>query len=55
LYLPPSAGVVEVAPKSGLLSFAPNKPVLVVVVELNNVLGDPKIPPPTAPYEKIIK
>jgi len=27
----------------------------VVVVELNNVLGDPKIPPPTPPYEKIKK
>lgn len=51
--LPPSAGVVEVAPKSGLLSFAPNKPVLVVVVELNKVLGDPNIPPPTAPYKQI--
>lgn len=48
--LPPSAGVVVAAPKSGLLSFAPNKPVLVVVVELNKVLGAPNNPLPTAPY-----
>lgn len=52
LTIPPSAGVVDVVPKIGLLSFAPNNPVLVVVVELNNVLGDPNKPPPTAPYNQ---
>lgn len=51
--MPPSAGVVDVAPNNGLLlSFAPNKLVLVVVVELNKVLGDPNNPPLTAPYSK---
>jgi len=48
--LPPRADEVEVVPKSGLLSLAPNKPVLVVVEELNKVLGEPNKPPLTAPY-----
>lgn len=48
--LPPSVGVVVVAPNKVLFSFAPNKLVFVVAAELNKVLGEPNNPPPlTAP------
>jgi hypothetical protein len=47
--LPPIPGVVEDEPKSGLFSLDPNKPVFVVVVELNKGLEDPNNPLLTAP------